>query len=269
MKIAMCITCKGRLGHIKELLAKNIQDNPSPNSIFVLLDYGDTTGLADYVQNCFKENLTSGKLVYYRHEAVKFKMAHAKNMAHRAALREGADVMVNLDADNLTGNGFDWFLDEAFTRTAGDPQEIFFWSRMNWGEKQMPRGISGRIAVTRNAFLVTGGYDEKYTEYSPDDWDFNLRLRRLGFVAQEIPAWHLRGVWHGDEERFKEYPDAIHRVGKEEVDETAKSVNNGVIGCGTVFRNFDPAPIIFDPMLIRVFQKGMRQLAMFATTEKA
>ena len=53
----------------------------------------------------------------------------------------------------------------------------------------LPRGITGRIIVTRNAFLVTGGYDEKYENHSPDDKDFNMRLRDWDIVDRKlIPA---------------------------------------------------------------------------------
>jgi len=49
---------------------------------FVLLDYGSTDGLLDYVKENHARDIDSGKLrVFTYPDAGKFKMAHAKNMA--------------------------------------------------------------------------------------------------------------------------------------------------------------------------------------------
>ena len=108
-------------------------------------------------------------------------MAHAKNMAHRLGILEGADVLVNLDADNFTGQDFAGYIGEQMQ----NPQQ-FMWARKDPGDGR-PRGISGRIIVTRAAFLAAGGYDEKYTTWSPDDKDFHARLERMGedFTARD------------------------------------------------------------------------------------
>ena len=45
-------------------------------------------------------------------------MAHAKNMAHRLGIIEGADILCNLDADNFTGPGFASYIAEQMQ--AGD-----------------------------------------------------------------------------------------------------------------------------------------------------
>lgn len=259
MKIAFCTTCKGRIQHVQRVLAKNIWDNPGPDSIFVLLDYNSDDGLGDFIKEEFSAAMACGKLVYYRNnEAMRFKMAHAKNMAHRAAIREGADILVNLDADNFTGEGFADYVQQAFERTQLDPQEIFLWSRMIKGV--LPRGITGRIVVTRNAFLIVGGYDEKYETHSPDDKDFNMRLRRLGYCAQEIDPYYLQAVNHTDKMRFREYPSARETTNGN-VSPVARVVNYGNIGCGTVFRNFDPTPIVLEPVPTRLFGIGMHKTA--------
>ena len=264
MKIAMCITCRGRTPHLRRTLENNIRDNPGPNAVFVLLDYGSEDGTAEFIRDQFSSSLSSGKLVYYRNnEPTKFKMAHAKNMAHRLGMREGADVLVNLDADNLTGPGFADYVERVFESTALDPQEVFLWSRMIKGVMQ--RGINGRIAVSRNAFLISGGYDEKYETYSPDDKDFNFRLRRLGFCAQEIDPCYLIALKHTDRIRFREYPEArdytaaAASVGT--IHNNGRVVNDGVIGCGTVYRNFDPTPIILATLPTRIFGIGMHKTA--------
>ena len=261
MKICFAVTCKNRLSHIKETLPRNLADNP--DATFVLLDYNDSEGLAEWIKTSFYPNMAGQSLVYYQFkENVPFAMSHSKNLAHRCAMLEGADVICNLDADNFTGAGFSDYLHSQFERAQHDPQEIFMWSRMMKGE--MDRGISGRMAVTRNAFLVSGGYDEKYSTHSPDDKDFNVRLRRMGFCAQEIDGKYLKAIKHNDKMRFKEYPQLQgqpHYHAEKHICPWSTVVNRGGIGCGTVYRNFNPAPIEIERLPTRIFGVGMHKTA--------
>lgn len=274
MKIVFCITCKGRTAHIKKTLAQNISDNPGANVVFVLLDYNDGGELAYHIQNTCQEHIQSGKLVYYQYrESVAFRMAHAKNMAHRLGILNGADILVNLDADNRTGQGFAEYIEEYFTRTKNDPQEIFLWSRMIKGE--LKRGVTGRIACSKNAFLISGGYDERYTTYSPDDKDFEARLRRLGYCAQEVDKRFLNAVYHDDETRFKEYPHLLQGgswLAKLPYDICCISphnrvVNCGRIGCGIVFKNFCEVAIEIKPVPTRIFGIGFSKTATTSLAE--
>lgn len=266
MKIALCITCKNRVDHIKETLPKNLADNPGADVVFVLLDYNDDGDLKEYVKNSLScmDAMQSGKLVCYQYrQNVPFHMAHAKNMAHRCGILEGADVLVNLDADNFTGEGFADYIREVFERTNDDPQEIFLWSRMR--KDRMARGISGRICVTKNAFLVAAGYDERFNTHSPDDKDFNARLRGLGYCAQEIDARFLLALNHNDKIRFKEYPE-LHGAQSYHYDsyracQTSRVVNDGRIGCGVVYRNFCETPIELKPLPTRIFGIGLHKTA--------
>src|SRR5277367_4884887 len=142
-------------------------------------------------------------MVYSFPDAGPFKMAHAKNMAHRLGILEGADILVNLDADNFTGWGFAEYIAAAFESYYNQKQDVFMWAKMIKG--QLPRGINGRIAVSKDAFLKVGGYDEQFHTWSPDDKDFNLRLRRLGYKPVEIDPSYLNAIRHNDKIRFKEY----------------------------------------------------------------
>jgi hypothetical protein len=130
---------------------------------------------------------------------------------------------------------------------------------------EMPRGISGRIAVTKEAFLLSGGYDEKYETWGPDDKQFNKRLRMMGYAGYEIPARYLRGVKHTDKLRFREYRHAETQMVEEDFDlddcgETI--VNFGRIGCGVVYKNFDFSNAIsLDPVPTRIFGLGLHKTA--------
>lgn len=255
--IAFCITCRGRVHHLKETLPRNVADNPT--STFVVLDYNSGDGISKYMEQWHL--LAPGcPVVYYKfHAATTFHMAHAKNMAHRCGMLEGADIIVNLDADNFTGKGFAKYLHEQFQLNGRDS---FMWSRMVPGV--LRRGISGRIAVTRDQFLKVGGYDEKYQTYSPDDKDFNRRLCNLGCRPVEIDSQYLNAIHHGAKLRFKEYPHAESKVAEYEKEmletSSATIVNYGRIGCGTVYRNFQE-PITLDPIPTRIFGIGFQKTA--------
>jgi hypothetical protein len=267
LKVVFCTTCKGRVSHIKKTLPKNLADNPG--ATFILLDYNDSGELAYHVRNACQSEIKEGRLVYYQYrDNVPFRMAHAKNMAHRLGIMEGADILVNLDADNRTGEGFAEYIAENFTRTRNDPQEIFMWSRMIKGV--LKRGITGRIVVSKNAFLLAGGYDEQYATYSPDDKDFEARLRRLGFCAQEIDSKYLDAVYHDDNVRFKEYAHLLETSAAYEtpcISPHNRVVNNGKFGCGVVYKNFDETPITLAPVPTRIFGIGMHKTATTSLSE--
>ena len=259
-RVAFCTTCKGRLVHLRRTLPTNLEHCSSAQCVHVLLDYNSRDGLADWVRSEMQEHLQSGRLVYYRFtEPVPFQMARAKNMAHRLGIREGASVLVNMDADNFAGCGFAEHVAEQFQDSG-----VFLWSRMvKEGDGRLPRGISGRIAVTEEQFRLVGGYDERYSTWSPDDMDFNSRLRKLGFTAREIDQRYLRAILHTDKMRFKEYAHAEAEASSEVFELEGRGhirvANGGSVGLGVVYRNFDPTPIVIDPIPTRVFGVGMHK----------
>ena len=257
MNIVFCTTCKGRLQHLQKTLPKNLADNPEAR--IVVLSYNDQDGLAEWLKTAHAQDIESGRLVVYEYkESVPFRMAHAKNMAHRCGAMEGGDILVNMDADNYAEPGFAKYVAKHFER-----DNIFLWSRMIKGGK-MPRGISGRIAMTRHAFMLAGGYDEKYLTHSPDDKDLNARLRRLGFDAVEIEAPYLKAILHCDKMRYKEYPHAAAQSNQEDsyyISREVTVVNNGNVGCGLVWRNFASEPIAIKPFPTRIWGIGMHKTA--------
>jgi hypothetical protein len=263
--IVFCTTCKGRVQHIEETFLQNMRDNEDyRNCKFLVLDYDSTDHLADWLYvRLFREHRGAGKAVVYSFKQPgPFQMAHAKNMAHRLGILEGADILCNLDADNLTGPGFASYLAERFTDVK---EESFLWARMIQG--RLPKGISGRIAVTAKQFLNSGGYDERYSTWGPDDKDFQTRLRRMGYLAREIAPQFLNAVLHNNRMRFKEYPEAQTVMGEEQFhqqiyESDTTVVNFGHFGEGIVFRNFDFArPIVLGPLPTRIFGIGMHKTA--------
>jgi hypothetical protein len=274
-KIIFCSTCKGRVQHIEKTLPQNIADNADYLNVkFVLVDYSSPDHLNEYLQREHHEELQSGKLVVYSFpNAGPFNMAHAKNMAHRLGVVEGGDILVNLDADNYTGKGFASYIAEQFRGETGLREDLFLWAHMvKDGPNKLPRGINGRIAVTKRAFINSGGYDEKYTTWAPDDKDFHLRLRRMGYVSKEIDPYFLNAVLHNDKMRFKEYKHIANEPMENydfevEIAKNFKTVtesdgtiaNFGKIGQGTVIRNFGSYPMVLGPIPTRIFGIGMHK----------
>jgi hypothetical protein len=283
--IIFCTTCKGRAQHIEQTLPKNLADNAGyPNCKFVVLDYNSPDHLQDYLRSeVFKPLIDSGRLVVYKFtESGPFRMAHAKNMAHRLGIIEGGEILVNLDADNFTGPNFADYIAEKFARfwdsnikmnQASIVPGTFLWANRNQpSHLRYPKGCNGRIVVESSAFLKAGGYDEtKYSTWGPDDKDFHFRLRRLGYLGAEISRVYLDVVLHSDKMRFKDYPHVCVEMEDEEfqqVCDVSTIANSGKFGCGLVYRN--PAPyeghwaahrVELEPLPTRIFGIGMHKTA--------
>jgi len=257
MQITFCTTCKGRTQHVQETLPANLRDNAKAR--IVLVNYNSPDHLEEFVRNEHMEAIQKGRLTIYRFtEPGPFRMAHAKNLAHRLAMMDGADLLVNMDADNFAGQDFDRYVEDELSDGEG-----FLWAHMRRGE--MRRGISGRIAVTSHAFLAAGGYDEMFSTWSPDDKDFNARLRRLGFEAREIDARFLNAISHNDKMRFREYPHLDGNDAAEDFQlpgrEGIRIANAGSFGLGVVYKNFERNPIEILPVPTRIFGLGMQKTA--------
>jgi hypothetical protein len=281
-RIIFCTTCKGRAQHLEQTLPRNLKDNADyDNCKFVVVDYCDPGPMHEYMINIHRADIDNGRVVVYRYPGEHgFRMAHAKNLAHRAGILEGADILVNLDADGFTGPGFAQYIADQFNEHGKDILLQAMWNRWveidgaeQWLSQEpdgsygppVPKGSNGRMAVTVNAFLKAGGYNEKYDTWGPDDKDLNIRLRRLGYTPREIPRQHLHTILHNDKVRFKDYPHATgnksyeFKIGVHDSDETI--VNFGRVGMGTVYRNYGLEAIELRPIPTRIFGIGMHKTA--------
>src|SRR5208337_3794663 len=129
LQVGFCTTCKGRAPHIKETLPANLRSNEAAR--FILVNYNSPDQLDDFIRKEHMADIDSGRLSVYRFtEPGPFRMAHAKNLAHRLAIREGADILVNMDADNFAGQGFDRYVVEQLTDASGALERSFLWAHM-------------------------------------------------------------------------------------------------------------------------------------------
>lgn len=256
MSVVFCTTCKGRVQHIERTLPQNLADNPEAK--FILLDYNSQDHLQQYLKDNHSKDIAEGRLIVYSFpEATRFNMAHAKNMAHRCGILEGGEILVNLDADNFCGRGFDQYVRENCL------EDTYLSAKWDW--KSFPRGCSGRIVVTAQAFLKAGGYDEKYADWGPDDKDFEARLTKLGYINIAIAREFLDAIKHTDKMRFREYPHARHcsaGSGAFRLGDICNPIANwGRFGCGTVYRNFELEAIDLGPVPTRLFGIGLHKSA--------
>lgn len=258
MKVAFCTTVKNRLQHLQKTLPTNLADNAGDsNHKFIILNYGSTDELEWYLKTNHGSEIESGRIVVYKFETDVFQMGHAKNMAHRCGILEGCEILVNLDADNFTGEGFAQHIHETWE------EGIFRWAGVVKGQGRKLRGTSGRIAVSASDFIKTGGYDEKYKTYSPDDKDFTARLTALGLRAIEFDRRYLEAVPHSNGMRFREWPECNPGEYEEfEIEIESVTVNFGKFGCGVVVRNFvEDLEIEIAPLPTRIFGIGMHKTA--------
>ena len=277
-KIAFCTTCRGRVEHLAQTLPQNLLDSADyANAVFVVLDYNDRKGLKEYLLSgsaaAVRSAMNEGRVVfYYNPMPARFHMANAKNMAHRLGIREGADILVTLDADNYTGPGFAEFIADRFSREANIFLCPDFQALPPPGHRfnkdnplRLGRGFAGRLAIRAQDFIKVGGYDESFDTWRGEDIDIIARLDRLGVGKRRIDAEYLNAIAHGSAVRFKEYPhakvyedDTIYSITSAA---TNTIVNNGSFGLGTVFRNFGGAPIDLNPVPTRIFGIGMQRTA--------
>ena len=208
-KVSFCITCKGRLEHLKQTLPLNLKNNEDyPNTEFVILNYDSPDGLEEWVKENFQAEIASGKIRYARYTpAEHFRMSHAKNMAHRLAT---GDILCNLDADNVTGKNYAGWLNETFSR---HPDSYI--SPMNHamqrllkpirGEPSSP-GLNGRIAIMKRNFYKINGYDEiRFDGYARQDTNMAMQAAHLHCLKHVLIPEEMQGsvIEHSDKKRIE------------------------------------------------------------------
>lgn len=195
-RVSYCTTCKGRLHHLKQTLPVNLAaEAGNPNVEFVILDYGSEDGLGEWIHANYQPEIESGRIRYARSEQPHFRMAHAKNMAHRVAT---GDILCNLDADNVIAPDFSKYLVEQFSR---NPHSVVSVHPLTVSEKRKKAeplvvdgkrmrigdGFGGRLAISSQDFYRIGGYDERHVGWGMDDVNFALRARDAGLEPVRIP----------------------------------------------------------------------------------
>lgn len=174
MKISFCISCRNRLWQIKDTLAHNL-NTVSNNHELVLVDYGSTDGLREWVWSNFKKEIASKQLIFFRVlKAPPWSSPKAKNLAHRLA---NGDYLFNLDCDNYI--------------TESDLMMIEKAAKLNLPVQQFAGdfddGTYGRIGLPKILFYKLGGYDESLLPMGAQDTDILNRILQSGSKLGKIP----------------------------------------------------------------------------------
>jgi len=202
-KISFVTTCMDRVEDVAKTLPYNIEVNKKYKNLeFVIVDYNDKSGLADWVKRNMMAHLESGLVSYYRTEEPEFfSMAHSRNIGFKVAT---GDIVNNLDADNYA---LDFSLDRE------GQQEESLASYINRMANQMPqngifakgkRGLHGRVGFYRDEFVnELGGYDESFTGYGHDDHDLMIRAWKLGYTLMWWGGQYYQRIRTSTEEKNK------------------------------------------------------------------
>jgi hypothetical protein len=120
-----------------------------------------------------------------------FHKTRALNIAAHAVPPD-AEILVFLDADTVAGPGLFAWIARHMT------PHRFLIAAPNADGLDEP-DLTGVLAVSRDAFLCAGGYDEDYREYGAEDLDLRLRLHLgLGLEYGELPLAYLSAIRHDD-----------------------------------------------------------------------
>ena len=201
LKISFCTTCMGRLHHLKETLPQNLINNADyPNTEFVILAYGDRE-VYDWVKDAYPEEIKTGRIKLAFTEQEYFRMAHAKNVAHRLGT---GDVLVNLDADNVTGKDFAGWLNKEFSK---NPDRVIRCTTKDKLRRKIAgkpiKSFDGRIAVHAQNFAKLHGYNERLNAWGGDDGDFEVRANASGLRTLPLPALQYGSILpHSNESRY-------------------------------------------------------------------
>jgi len=171
--LSFCITCMNRFYQISQTLKKNLDDNRLHKDLieFILVDFGSTDGLKDWIIKNFVDDLKSGYLKYYYTEEQSFWNAPlCKNTSHFCA---NNDIVVNLDCDNYVGFVGGQFVIRHFIENGNIVFHQFGGDAFD--------GSYGRISLLRKHFEFIGGYDESFEPLGFEDCDLINRLKAIKF----------------------------------------------------------------------------------------
>lgn len=174
-KVSLCTACMGRLHDLMVTLPVNIHHNRDyPHIEFVVLNYNSPDKMDEWMRDYMMPYIEAGVLIYiHTTEPKLYSMAHSRNVAFKMATGE---IVVNVDADNLTGRGFAAMLNSLAevrpTKAVFSVRELF-----------------GQVGLYRNEWLELGGYDEQLEGYGYEDLNLVFRAMAAGCKLMAWDRW--------------------------------------------------------------------------------
>ena len=231
LTLSFCITCKNRLHQIKQTLRQNIEDNKGFRDLieFILVDFGSTDGLQEWISENFMNEIEEGYLKYYYTEEMPFwHMSLAKNTSHLLANNL---IVVNLDCDNFTGKNGGMFIIENMIKYGWDKTVIHQMS------SEIGDGSCGRVSLSKTNFMILRGYDESFEPFGYDDIDLLERAKKIRLNNIYLPdIRYNRVILNTTEERMA---NINSKLSCEEMDERNKQLSIKNIAAGKFKANSD------------------------------
>ena len=221
--LSFCITCKDRFYQISQTLKKNLDDNRLHRELieFVLVDFGSSDGLRDWILSNFIDDLDSGYLkYYYTEEQSVWHAAICKNTPHYLASN---DIVVNLDCDNYVG-----FLGGQYViRQFLENRNVFFHQFCG----DLSDGTFGRISLLKEHFEFIGGYNESLERLGCEDLDLIDRLQAIKLKYIKSPNRRFSSAIRNPSPEGFDALNAINsKTSKLNITEGRIIANNGAYG---------------------------------------
>ena len=194
--ISFCTTSCNRLWQLESTLLENLSSIGDDCEI-VLVDYGSTDGLSEWVWENFRQFIECRKLIYFEVKGdVRWNVSKAKNLAHR--ISTGA-YLFNLDADNYVSSQDVNCIKPLLELDVASHQ----WSGV-WSD-----GSFGRIGLPRDLFFRMGGYDESMLPMGGQDIDLLWRLNAMGVLIKKLPPPKTQAVLNQIIDKVSEIDSSI------------------------------------------------------------
>ncbi len=184
-----CVPIRNRAEDFKQALPTALKAaRKSPPVEIVVLDYGSTDCLASCLSPYFAE------IKYHYHDAPYFHMAKARNLAMEAG---NGEYLISTNADTL--------LDPSYFQVVRDLVGQTNCDLALAGER------NGVIVVKREEFHASGGFDERFEFYGPEDRDLVNRLKRRGLHVAYYKADLLEDIPTPNKKKATGYRLAISK----------------------------------------------------------
>lgn len=153
-------------------------------------EYGERVTICDITKATLQKDRQTGKYIFNKSVAL--------NTGAYAAMEEGFEYLVFLDADTIVRKDFCRYV----TRNAS----------MDSFQIVMPvlakRDLTGMLIVNILDFLRAGGYDILFRGWGAEDLEIRLKfLLKLGMPFVEMPPWIATSIPHEDDQRTAYYQD--------------------------------------------------------------
>jgi hypothetical protein len=193
------VTCKGRRKFVEKTLPEIL---PHFRGVY-LVDYDCPDHTGAYVEKIadrkpFRTKSCLLKVVYVRDRPI-FNKPEALNSGAQAAISDGLQDLIFLDADTIVKKGFFEYIADNLTNAN------FLIAGLRPDGSDMP-DVTGILAVKADNFRRSGGFDTGFRGWGAEDLEMRLKLylrQNLDFC--DIPLKYVSAITHSNDLRSRYY----------------------------------------------------------------